>query len=316
MNETPLRDLPLPGKACTWRPAAYQPKPTMQRDRASTPVASPWHTLCEKLSRWALLLVLCAAQPMSPSLAQDGGISVRGESKLAKLVPAADVEQAAAQQYAALKQEAAQKGMLAAPNDPQLQRVRAVAQRIMPFAAKWNSRASTWKWEINLLKSNQINAFCMPGGKIAFYSGIIENLKLSDDEIAIVMGHEMSHALREHSRARLAQQAATNIGASLLSRIFGFGDAGNAVLSASASLIGLRFSRDDETEADAVGLELAARAGYDPRAGITLWQKMQTSRSGGPPQWLSSHPADGDRVAEIQRHLPEVMPLYEAARRR
>ena len=206
--------------------------------------------------------------------------------------------------------------MRAAPNDPQVQRVRAVAQRIMPFAAKWNTRASTWKWEINLLKSNQINAFCMPGGKIAFYSGIIENLKLSDDEIAIVMGHEMSHALREHSRARLAQQAATNIGASLLSRIFGFGDAGNAVLSASASLIGLRFSRDDETEADAVGLELAARAGYDPRAGITLWQKMQTSRSGGPPQWLSSHPADGDRVAEIQRHLPEVMPLYEAARRR
>ena len=261
------------------------------------------------------MLALCTALPMTPLQAQDG-VSVRGESKLARLVPAADVEQAAAQQYAALKQEAAQKGVLAAPNDPQLQRVRAVAQRILPFAAKWNARAGNWKWEINLLKSNQINAFCMPGGKIAFYSGIIENLRLSDDEIAIVMGHEMSHALREHARARLAQQAATNIGASLLSQIFGLGNAGNAVLSASASLIGLRFSRDDETEADAVGLELAARAGYDPRAGVSLWQKMQASHSGGPPQWLSSHPADGDRVAEIQRHLPEVMPLYEKARRR
>ena len=267
----------------------------MHPNRARGLVARPWRAAYHRLPRWGLLLALCTALSIPSIQAQEGGVSVRGESKLAKLVPAAEVEQAAAQQYAALKQEAAQKGVLAAPNDPQLQRVRAVAQRIMPFATKWNSRAANWKWEINLLKSSEINAFCMPGGKIAFYSGILDNLKLSDDEIAIVMGHEMSHALREHSRARMAQQAATNIGASLL---------------------GLRFSRDDETEADAVGLELAARAGYDPRAGVILWQKMQASHSGGPPKWLSSHPADGDRAAEIQRRLPEVMPLYEAARRR
>ncbi len=288
----------------------------MHPNRARGLVARPWRAAYHRLPRWGLLLALCTALSIPSIQAQEGGVSVRGESKLAKLVPAAEVEQAAAQQYAALKQEAAQKGVLASPNDPQLQRVRAVAQRIMPFAGKWNSRAANWKWEINLLKSSEINAFCMPGGKIAFYSGILDNLKLSDDEIAIVMGHEMSHALREHSRARLAQQAATNIGASLLSQIFGLSNAGNAVLSASASLLGLRFSRDDETEADAVGLELAARAGYDPRAGAILWQKMQASHSGGPPKWLSSHPADGDRAAEIQRHLPEVMPLYEAARRR
>jgi predicted Zn-dependent protease len=187
----------------------------------------------------------------------------------------------------------------------------------MPFAGKWNARAANWKWEINLLRSKEINAFCMPGGKIAFYSGILETLKLSDDEVAIVMGHEMSHALREHSRARLAQQAATNIGANLLSQVFGLSGTGNAILGASANLLGLRFSRDDETEADAVGLDLAARAGYDPRAGITLWQKMQATHAGGTaPEWLSSHPADGNRVAEIERRLPEVMPLYEKARRR
>jgi len=139
---------------------------------------------------------------------------------------------------------------------------------------------------------------------------------LSDDEIAIVMGHEMTHALREHARAQMAQQAATNIGASLLSQIFGLGDTGNAVLNASAGLLTLRFSRSDESEADTIGLELAARAGYDPRAGVTLWQKMQAQGSGGAPEWISSHPSDGNRVTAIQSHLPEVMPLYEKARRR
>ena len=288
----------------------------MEPNRASRLVARHMHTLRHRLPRWAFFLALCGALPMSSSWGQQGGVSVRGESKLAKLVPAAEVEQAAAQQYAALTQEAAKKGLLAPSSDPQLQRLRAVAQRIIPFGAKWNSRAANWKWEINLLKGDEINAFCMPGGKIAFYSGILGNLRLNDDEIAIVMGHEMSHALREHARARMAQQAATNIGASLLSQILGLGNAGNTILSASAGLIGLRFSREDETDADAVGLELAARAGYDPRAGVTLWQKMQASHNGAPPQWLSSHPADGNRVAEIQRRLPEVMPLYEKARRR
>jgi predicted Zn-dependent protease len=261
--------------------------------------------------------VMWLALPLTHALAEEDGVSVRKESPLARLVPAAQVEEAAAQQYAKLKQEASAKGLLAPSGDTQLRRVRAIAQRILPFAGKWNARAVNWKWEINLLRSNEINAFCMPGGKIAFYAGILESLKLSDDEVAIVMGHEMSHALREHSRARLAQQAATNIGASLLSQVFGLSGTGNAILGASANLLGLRFSREDETEADAVGLELAARAGYDPRAGITLWRKMQASHAGGAaPEWMSSHPADGNRVAEIERRLPEVMPLYEKARRR
>jgi predicted Zn-dependent protease len=271
-----------------------------------------------RLSRIALL-ACCFSLTVLPapfSWSQDGGVAVRKQSQLAKLVPADEVEKASAQQYEQLKREAAAKGALAPLGDPQLQRVRNVAQRIMPFASKWNGRASNWRWEINLLRSDQINAFCMPGGKIAFYTGIINKLSLTDDEIAIVMGHEMTHALREHARARMAQQAATNIGANILSQIFGLGDVGNAVLGASASLLTLRFSRTDESEADTIGLELAARAGYDPRAGVTLWQKMEAANKGAPPQWMSSHPSDSTRIAEIQRHLPEVMPLYEKARRR
>ena len=194
-----------------------------------------------------------------------------------------------------------------------MQRLRAIAQKMLPFTAQWNPRASQWKWEVNLIGSKQINAFCMPGGKIAFYTGILDTLKMTDDEVAMVMGHEIAHALREHARERMGKAAATNIGANVISSVLGLGNAGNAVLGASANLLSLKFSRDDETEADTVGLELAARAGYDPRAGITLWQKMQQANKGAPPQWLSTHPASDTRIKEIEKHLPQVLPLYYKA---
>ena len=270
----------------------------------------------------ALIALLAFALGAAPALGQQPapaqppakeGVNVGKTSSFSKLVPAGQVEQQAGLQYQQLKQQAAQKNALAPEGTPQLVRVRAIAERLMPFTSKWNDRASSWKWEVNLIGSNQINAFCMPGGKIAFFTGIINQLKLTDDEIAVVMGHEMAHALREHARARMGKQAATNVTANVISQVFGLGNVGNAALSASASLLTLKFSRDDETEADVVGLELAARAGYDPRAGVTLWQKMAAANKGAPPQWLSTHPAGNSRIAEIQRHLPQVMPLYERA---
>jgi predicted Zn-dependent protease len=258
-------------------------------------------------------LALGALPAFGQQQAAQEGVNVGKTSSFSKLVPAGQVEQQAGLQYQQLKQQAAQKRALAPEGDPQLLRLRAIAQRLMPYTPKWNDRAKSWQWEVNLIGSNQINAFCMPGGKIAFFTGIINNLKLSDDEIAIVMGHEMAHALREHARARMGKQAATNVTANVISQLFGLGNVGNAALSASASLLTLKFSRDDETEADTVGLELAARAGYDPRAGVTLWEKMAAANKGAPPQWLSTHPAGTSRIAEIQRHLPQVMPLYERA---
>lgn len=119
--------------------------------------------------------------------------------------------------------------------------------------------------------------------------------------------------MRSRACSRMGKQAATNIGANVLSNVLGLGSAGNAVLGASANLLTLKFSRDNETDADTVGLELAARAGYDPRAGVTLWRKMQAANKGAPPQWLSTHPASDSRIKEIERHLPSVMPLYERA---
>ncbi len=246
------------------------------------------------------------------------GVNVGEASSLRRLVPADQIEQAGTQQYGQMMQEAASKGALAPPNHPQLLRLRAIATRILPYTARFNSRAQNWKWEVNLVGSKQLNAFCLPGGKIAFYTGLIDGLKLTDDEIAMVMGHEVAHALREHARARIAKTQLTHGAAAIASQLLSgtkYGGLADLGLRGGAELLTLRFSRDDESDADVVGLDLAARAGYDPRAGITLWQKMGAAGKGAPPQWLSTHPAGKTRIAEIQQHLPEVMPLYEAARK-
>jgi predicted Zn-dependent protease len=242
------------------------------------------------------------------------GGAVGADRSQLMLVSSQQLDQMAAQSYAKLKADAARQGAL--NRDPaMLRRVRSVASRIEPQTAIFRPDAPGWKWEVNVLASNELNAFCMPGGKIMFYSGLINQLRLTDDEIAIVMGHEIAHALREHSREQMSQaiaaQTAIGVGSALLG--LGDGSAGLANVGYEA-LIATRFSRSDESEADRIGLELAARAGYDPRAGVTLWQKMNAANKGGnPPVFLSSHPTDATRVQEIESLLPIVMPLYLAA---
>ena len=263
---------------------------------------------------WVMACVLACAGVATAQARE--GVEVGGNSAFTKLVSADTVERSATQQYAQMLQQAAAKNALAPKDNAQVKRLRAIAAHIIPFAKDWNSRATQWHWEVNLLGSKQINAFCMPGGKIAFYSGILQTLKLTDDEVAMVMGHEIAHALREHARERMGKNAATGIGANLLSQVFGFGQIGQTVTNYGAQLLTLEFSREDESEADLVGMELAARAGYDPRAGVTLWQKMGAAGGSGPPQWLSTHPSGSSRIAEIEANLPKVMPLYERARRK
>ncbi len=265
---------------------------------------------------WLLALAL-ALMPAAGAWAQQReGVDVGQSSRLAQLVPAADVETAANQQYHELLQQAAAKHALAPAADPQLQRLRQLAGRLIPQAAAWNPRAGNWRWEVNLIRSGQINAFCMPGGKIAVFTGIIDQLQLTNDELAMVLGHEMAHALREHARERIAKNAATSLGAGLLVQMLGLGQVGQTLTDYGAQLLTLRFGRDDESEADLVGMEIAARAGYDPRAAISLWQKMARADKGSPPQWLSTHPSGTSRIADLQRNLPRVMPLYERTARR
>jgi predicted Zn-dependent protease len=259
------------------------------------------------------ILLLCLALPAAPAMAQEEGVSVDRMSRLRGLVPEKQLEQQATMQYKELKQQARQKGVLAPDTDPDLQRVRAISRRIIANAARWNPGAADWQWEINLIRAANVNAFCMPGGKIAFFSGLIDKLKLTDDEIAIVAGHEIAHALREHGRERVAKGNLLQLGANLGSAIFGLGQTGQALVGQGAQLALLRFSREDETEADTVGLDLVARAGYDPRAGVALWRKMAMLEKSAPPQWLSSHPSGGNRIAQIQKTLPQVMPVYAKA---
>jgi predicted Zn-dependent protease len=249
-----------------------------------------------------------------PAWAREG-VDVGKESTFTKLVSAEQVESAATQQYALLRQQATQQKALAPEGHPQLIRLRAIANRIIPHTYEWNPRARQWKWEVNLIGSKQINAFCMPGGKIAFYYGILQQLQLNDDEVAMIMGHEAAHALREHAREQMGKKAATNLGTSAISAIFGLGNIGDAVVRGTGQLLALRFSREDESEADLVGLELAARAGYDPNAGVTLWQKMAQASKGAPPQFLSTHPTGPTRIKDIQANLPKVAPLYAKAER-
>jgi predicted Zn-dependent protease len=231
------------------------------------------------------------------------------------LISSEELEQISAQSYAKLKSDALGKGAL--NEDPKmLERVRAVAARIEPKTEVFRADAPAWHWEVNVISSKELNAFCMPGGKIMFYSGLIATLKLSDDEIAIVMGHEISHALREHSREQVSQAIAAQAAIDLGTGLLGLGE-GSADLATMGykTFIATKFSRTDESEADQMGLELAARAGYDPRAGVSLWRKMmQASNSGGrPPEFLSTHPAEENRIQQIESLLPTVMPLYQGA---
>jgi Zn-dependent protease with chaperone function len=254
-----------------------------------------------------------------PAWAQQEGVAadVGKISRAAKLIPADHVESAGAAQYMQMKKEAAAKSALVPADHEQVRRLRYIAQRMLPFTSAWNPRAADWRWEVNLLANSQLNAFCMPGGKIAFYSGILIKLQLSDDEVAAIMGHEVAHALREHARERLAKSQATSMGLSLGARLLGLGDLGDVAANLGTQLLSLKFSREDESEADLVGMELAARGGYNPRAGVTLWQKMgkASGGSGGPGlNFLSTHPSGPERIEALQANVPKVMDLYNQAK--
>jgi len=252
-----------------------------------------------------------AVAAATPALAQ---VEVGDASRLRSLVPAEELETASTQEYAKLLQQARQQGALAPDSYPQLQRLRAISNRLIPHAAQWNSRARSWRWEVNLIGSKQINAFCMPGGKIAFYTGILDQLQLTDDEAAMVMGHEMAHALREHARARIAKSQGTGTLLSIGAQLFGLGQLGDLAANVGTQLLTLKFSREDEIDADLVGLELAARGGYNPDAAVTLWEKMGKASGGSSgPAFLSTHPQGPDRIERLRANVPKVRGLYQQA---
>ncbi len=244
----------------------------------------------------------------------EGG-TVGVDRKQSMLISSAEMDAGAAKAYSQVLAEARKKDRL--NRDPvQTERVRAIANRLIPSTSAFRPDAPRWNWEVNVISSEEVNAWCMPGGKIAFYTGLIDKLKVTDDELAAVMGHEIAHALREHGRERASEQRVQQIGVTVLAAALGL-DQQSAQLTQTVLdvTLSLPHSRTHETEADRIGVELAARSGYDPRAAVSLWQKMGKLGGGTPPQWLSTHPSHESRIRDLQSYSERVMPLYESAKR-
>jgi predicted Zn-dependent protease len=244
---------------------------------------------------------------------QSGVVGV--DRKQTFTVSSDQVNSSAVQAYGAVLKEAQSKGQLNR-DAAQLQRVRAIAARLVPATAVFRQDAPGWKWEVNVISSNEVNAWCMPGGKIVVYTGLIQQLGLSDDELAAVMGHEIAHALREHSREQVSQQMTQGLALQVGAAILGVGQLGQQVAQTLLDVtLNLPHSRTDETEADRIGVELAARAGHDPRAAVNLWQKMEKLGGGRQPQWLSTHPDPANRLRDLQDYSQRVLPLYQQVKR-
>lgn len=231
------------------------------------------------------------------------------------LLPASTVNNMSAQSYQETLKEADKKKTLNA--DPAMvQRVRNISNKLIAQVGVFRPDATKWKWEVNVEKNDQLNAYCMPGGKIMVLSGIVEKIEATDDELGAVIGHEIAHALREHGRERMSQAYVQQFGLQALASVIG-GTAGSMAAQGAGLGSQLFFSlpngREQEREADKMGLELSARAGFNPDAAVTLWQKMSANNKGAPPEFLSTHPASENRIKDLQKLAPKVRPLYEAA---
>ena len=259
-----------------------------------------------------VLVSLAGCQSVNTT--QPGAVGVERRQNM--LVSSDTVNRSAAKAYGQVLADAQKKGQLNR-DAVQLQRVRAIANRLIPQTGVFRGDAPGWKWEVNVITSKDVNAWCMPGGKIAFYTGLIERLQATDDEAAAVMGHEIAHALREHGRERASQALAQGIGISVVGAVLrlpgGAQDLTQTILDLTFNLPN---SRTDEVEADRIGVELAARSGFDPHAAVTLWEKMAKVGGSQPPLFLSTHPSHASRISDLRGNAEKVMPLYEAARAR
>lgn len=261
-----------------------------------------------------LLVMFALLASCTSNVTKKGTVGVERSQMM--LVSESEMEQGANKAYADILAKAKKENKL--NNNPaELKRLRAIANRLIPQTKVFRDDAPSWHWEVNLIQSKELNAWCMPGGKIAFYSAIIDKLHLTDDEIAAIMGHEISHALREHGRERASEAMVGQAGLTALSLITGIQgpalDASNMVMQATFILPN---SRTHEQEADRMGVELAARAGYNPYAAVKIWKKMSEISKNAPPEILSTHPSNASRIKDLEHYAKLVEPLYLKAKQR
>jgi predicted Zn-dependent protease len=257
---------------------------------------------------FAAVLLLAGCESVRTTSAGTVGV----DRKQQMLVDSATIEQGAAQAYDTELKTARDKGILNTDR-AKLARVTSIAQRLVAATPAFRADATSWNWQFNVQKSDELNAYCMPGGRIMVYSGLIDKLNLTDAELATVLAHEVAHALREHTRERVSRAYGQQLVLQGVAAVTGVSEATANVANMIAQVtFQLPFSREQESESDIIGLELMARAGYDPRAAVSLWNKMNAQERGGTPKFLSTHPSPRDRVKDIEKILPRVLPLYHA----
>ena len=266
------------------------------------------------IQSFVTLLVSACSLVACTSTSRPGVVGV--ERTQFMMISAAQIDRISASSFEQ-QAKAAQKKNILITSGPQYERLKTIANRLIPQTAVFRDDTRTWGWGLQLIDSPMVNATCAPGGRITFYTGIINKLNLTDDEIAAIMGHEIAHAVREHGREQVSQALAQNVFSNVALATAGPGsaksiDAANQIMQ---YVLVLPNSRQNEKEADAIGLEIAARGGYDPRAAITLWEKMSKESKENPPEFLSTHPSNQNRIKELAALMPRVMPLYEAAKR-
>ncbi|WP_420915848.1 M48 family metalloprotease [Paraburkholderia monticola] len=246
---------------------------------------------------------------VSPQLRYGGYMVFRN------LIPSTMLEAQAAGEFNQIVYGASHANRLYGDTDARVTRVRSIIDRMIPYSLKWNERAKSWKWEVAVVRSNDIRMYCLPGGKIVVYSGILDRMRLNDNELGMLIGHEIAHALREHARMRLGQLQASQLDSSgTIPQLFGLADLGMAPLGIGSRLLEMKYESTDETEADVIGSDIASRAGFDPRAAVTLWDKLaQATRGMGERGFIYVHPYTPARREDIVKRLPDMLPLYAKA---
>ncbi len=230
------------------------------------------------------------------------------------LIPSPTLEAQAAAEYNEIVRGANHSKLLYADNDPHVQRVRQFVDRLAPYSLKWSDRVKNWKWEVAVIRSPDIRMYCLPGGKIVVYGGLLDRVKLNDNELGMLLGHEIAHAVREHVRERLGEQQAAQIESGVVPQLFGLADLGMFPLGIGSRLMEMHYGRADETEADVIGSDIAARAGFDPRAALTLWDKLAAATKSDHDQgFIYVHPYTPARRADIAKRLADMMPIYAKA---
>lgn len=259
---------------------------------------------------WVLALV--ALLSACASTTRPGAVGVSRSQFM--MASTEDVNRLSAASYSEQNQKAKEKNILVT-SGPTYDRLKLIANRLIPQTEVFRDDTRQWDWQLTLINAPTLNATCAPGGKITFYTGIIEQLNLNDDEIAAIMGHEIAHALREHGRERVSQAAAQNVLVNIATALAGpYGSAVSAANQVAHYAIVLPNSRENESEADAIGLELAARAGYNPMGAISVWQKMlKATKDKNSPEFLSTHPSGETRIEQLTALIPAVEPIYKAA---